>query len=185
MYTTPEQFAGANKANVETLLTVANTAFASAERLAALNLNTARTLLEDSVNAAKALLSAKDIQELLGMQSALAQPAFEKAVAYSRSVYEISSQTQEEFAKIFDSQYVEINRNVTSALDKAVKNAPAGSDVAVAAVKSAIAAANSAYETMNKAAKQVAEMAEANVAAATSATVKAVGATAPKAKKAA
>jgi len=53
---------------------------------------------------------------------------------------------------------------------------PAGSDVAVAAVKSAIAAANSAYDSMNKAAKQVAEIAEANVAAATSATVKAVGA---------
>jgi len=185
MYTTPEQLAGANKANIETLLTVANTAFASAERLAALNLNTARTLLEDSVNTAKTLLSAKDVQELVSMQAALAQPAFEKAVAYSRSVYEIASQTQEEFSKIFDSQYVEMNKNVTSVLDKAVKNAPAGSDVAVAAVKSAIAAANSAYETMNKAAKQVAEMAEANVAAATTATVKAVGATAAKAKKAA
>lgn len=185
MYTTPEQLAGANKANVETLLTIANTAFASAERLAALNLNTARTLLEDSVNNAKALLGVKDVQELVSMQAALAQPAFEKAVAYSRSVYEITSQTQDEFSKIFDSQYVEMNRNVTNVLDKAVKNAPAGSDVAVAAVKSAIAAANSAYETMNKAAKQVAEMAEANVAAATSATVKAVGAAAPKAKKAA
>jgi len=185
MYTTPEQLAGANKANVETLLTIANTAFASAERLAALNLNTARTLLEDSVNNAKSLLAAKDAQELVSMQAALAQPAFEKAVAYSRSVYEITAQTQDEFSKIFDSQYVEMNKNVSSALDKAVKNAPAGSDVAVAAVKSAIAAANSAYETMNKAAKQVAEMAEANVAAATSATVKAVGATAAKAKKAA
>ncbi len=185
MYTTPEQLAGANKANVESLLTVANTAFASAERLAALNLNTARTLLEDSVNTAKFLLGAKDVQELVSMQAAMAQPAFEKAVAYSRSVYEIASQTQEEFSKIFDSQYVEMNKNVSSVLDKAVKNAPAGSDVAVAAVKSAIAAANSAYETMNKAAKQVAEMTEANVAAATSATVKAVGATAAKAKKAA
>lgn len=185
MYTTPEQLAGANKANVESLLTVANTAFASAERLAALNLNTARTLLEDSVNGAKSLLAVKDVQELVSMQSAMAQPAFEKAIAYARSVYEIASQTQEEFSKIFDSQYVEINKNVTSVLDKAVKNAPAGSDVAVAAVKSAIAAANSAYETMNKAAKQVAEMAEANVAAATSATVKAVGASAQKAKKAA
>ncbi len=184
MYTTPEQFAGANKANVETLLTIANTAFASAERLAALNLNTARILLEDSVNNAKALLAAKDVQELVSMQSALAQPAFEKAVAYSRSVYEIASQTQDEFSKIFDSQYVELNKNVSNVLDKAAKSAPAGSDVAVAAVKSAIAAANSAYETMNKAAKQVAEMAEANVAAATSATVKAVGA-AQKAKKAA
>jgi phasin family protein len=185
MYTTPEQLAGANKANVETLLTIANTAFASAERLAALNLNTARILLEDSVNNTKTLLAAKDVQELVNMQTALAQPAFEKAVAYSRSVYEIATQTQDEFSKIFDSQYVEINKNVASALDKAVKNAPAGSDVAVAAVKSALAAANSAYETMNKAAKQVAEMAEANVAAATSATVKAVGAAAPKAKKAA
>lgn len=185
MYTTPEQLAGANKANVETLLTIANTAFASAERLAALNLNTARILLEDSVNNAKALLGVKDVQELVSMQAALAQPAFEKAVAYSRSVYEITSQTQDEFSKIFDSQYVELNKNVTNVLDKAVKNAPAGSDVAVAAVKSAIAAANSAYETMNKAAKQVAEMTEANVAAATSATVKAVGAAAPKAKKAA
>lgn len=185
MYTTPEQFAGANKANVETLLTIANTAFASAERLAALNLNTARTLLEDSVQNAKSLLSAKDAQELVSLQAALAQPAFEKAVAYSRSIYEIATQTQEEFSKIYDSQYAELNKNVTSVLDKAVKNAPAGSDVAVAAVKSAIAAANSAYETMNKAAKQVAEMAEANVAAATSATVKAVGATAVKTKKAA
>jgi phasin family protein len=185
MYTTPEQFAGANKANIETLLTFANTAFASAERIAALNLNTARTLLEDSVNTAKTLLAAKDVQELVTMQAALAQPAMEKAVAYSRSVYEIATQTQDEFSKIFDSQYIEINKNVTSALDKAVKNAPAGSDVAVAAVKSAIAAANSAYETMNKAAKQVAEMTEANVAAATSATVKAVGASAAKAKKAA
>ncbi len=185
MYTTPEQLAGANKANVETLLTMANTAFASAERLAALNLNTARTLLEDSVNNAKSLLAAKDVQELVGMQTALAQPAFEKAVAYSRSVYEIATQTQEEFSKIFDSQYVEMNKNVSTVLDKAAKSAPAGSDVAVAAVKSALAAANSAYETMNKAAKQVAEMAEANVAAATSATVKAVGAATPKAKKAA
>lgn len=187
MYTTPEQFAQANKAHVETLLDFANTAFASAERLAALNLNTARTLLEDSVGNVKSLLAAKDLQELMSLQAGMVQPAFEKTVAYAKSVYEIASQTQEEFAKIIDSQYAELNKNVASALDKAAKNAPAGSDVAVAAVKSALAAANSAYETMNKAARQVAEMAEANVAAATSATVKAMGAAAPKtaAKKAA
>jgi len=184
MYSTPEQFASANKANVESILTLANTAFASAERLAALNLNTARTLLEDTVANAKSLMGAKDVQELISLQASLAQPAVEKAVAYSRSIYEIATQTQEELSKVIEAQFSEINKNVTSALDKAVKNAPAGSDVAVAAVKSAIAAANSAYDSMTKAAKQVAEIAEANVAAATNATVKAVGA-APKAKKAA
>jgi len=183
MYTTPDQLASANKANVETLLTLANTAFASAERLAALNLNAARTLLEESVANAKTLLGAKDAQELLSIQSSLAQPAVEKVVAYSRSIYEIASQTQEELSKVFEGQIAEINKNVASALDKAAKNAPAGSDVAVAAVKSAIAAANSAFDSISKAAKQVAEITEANVAAATNATVKAVAT--PKAKKAA
>jgi len=184
MYSTPEQISISNKASIESLLTIANTAFASAERLAALNLNTARNLLEDTVSSAKALMGAKDVQELMNIQASLAQPTVEKAVAYSRSVYEIASQTQEELTKVFEAQFAEANKTMTSALDKAVKNAPAGSDVAVAAVKSAIAAANSAYDSMTKAAKQVAEIAEANVAAATSATVKAVGA-APKAKKAA
>lgn len=182
-FVTPEQFAATNKANIETLLTLANTAFASAERLAALNLNTARSLLEDGVANTKALLAAKDVQELVNLQASLAQPIVEKAVAYARSVYEITSQSQEEVTKVMESQVAEINKGVASALDKAAKSAPAGSDVAVAAVKSAIAAANSAYDSMNKAAKQVAEMTEANVAAATNATVKAVNTTAKTAGK--
>ena len=157
MNATTEQFASANKATVETLLTVANTAFASAERLAALNLNTARAMLEDSVANAKALLGVKDVQQLIAMQTTLAQPAVEKAVAYSRSVYEIATQTQEELSKVVESQFSEMNKTVATALDKAAKNAPAGSDVAVAAVKQAIAAANSAYDSMTKAAKQVAD----------------------------
>lgn len=183
MTTSPEQFAAANKATVDSLLSVANAALASAERIAALNLNTARSILEDSVSGAKALLAAKDPQEALSIQAALVQPNVEKAVAYSRSVYEITAQTQEELAKTIESQFSGFQSQVSDLLDKASKSAPAGSDVAVAAVKSAIAAANSAFDNLNKAAKQVAEITEANVAAATNATVKAVSATAAASKK--
>ena len=183
MFATPEQFAAANKASVEAMLSLANTALASAERIAALNLNTARSLLEDSVANTKAILGAKDVQEALSIQSSLAQPNVEKAVAYSRSVYEISAQNQEEVSKMLESQFGDFQKQIAGLLDKVAKSAPAGSDVAVAAVKSAIAAANSAFDSMNKAAKQVAEIAEANVAAATNATVKAVGATATGSKK--
>ena len=49
----PEQFAAANKAAVDALLTVANTALASAERVAALNLNTARAALPYMIDAGK------------------------------------------------------------------------------------------------------------------------------------
>ena len=178
----PEQFAAANKAAVDSLLSVANTALASAERIATLNLETARSVLEDSVSNAKAIMGAKDPQEALTIQASLAKPNVEKAVAYSRSVYEISAQTQEELSKMVEGQFGEFQKTVAGLLDKAAKSAPAGSDVAVAAVKSAIAAANSAFDNMNKAAKQVAEITEANVAAATNATVKAVS-TAAKAKK--
>lgn len=178
MSATNEQFTAANKAAVETLLSLATTSLASAERIAALNLHTARSFVEDSVANLKTLLGAKNAQDAFTLQASLAQPNIEKAVAYARSIYEISAQTQEELTKIAEGRFTELNKGVTGLLDQAAKNAPVGSDVAVAAVKSAIAAANSAYDGLNKAAKQVAEIAEANVAAATNATVQAVGATA-------
>ena len=174
MFATPEQIVASSKTNMENALSIANSAFANVERLSALNLNTARTMLEDAMSSTKSLLAAKDAQELITLQTAMVQPLVEKAVAYNRSVYEITSQSQEEVSKMIEAQIAELNKNLSAALDKAAKSAPAGSDVAVAAVKSAIAAANSAYDSVNKAAKQVAEIAEANVAAATNATVKAV-----------
>ena len=95
-----EQFAAANKATVDSLLAVANTALASAERIAALNLNTARSALEDTASGVQTVLSAKDPQAALAAQKSLTQPAVDKAVAYGKSVFEITSQTQQELAKM-------------------------------------------------------------------------------------
>ena len=68
--------------------------------------------------------------------------------------------------------------------EKTAKASPFGSDVALAAVKQAVNAANSAFDNLNKAAKQAAEFTEAGVSAATSAAVKAAGtAKKPAAKK--
>lgn len=169
-----EQFASANKAAVETLTTVATKAFSQVERLAALNLNTARSVLEDSVAATKTVLSVKNPQDLVALQATLAQPMLDKAVAYGRSVYQIATEGQQEFAKLFETQIAELNKTFTSALDQAAKSAPAGSEQMFAAFKSALGAANSVYDNVSKATKQATEIAEANVAAATEATMKAV-----------
>lgn len=162
-----------SKASVEVALKAITSSFGNLERLTALNINTARTLLDDNVGAARAMLSAKDVRELVGLQASLAQPMVEKLAAYNRSVYEIVSQNQSEFVRLVESQIADLNKKFTSALDSAAKSTPV-SDVAVAAVKSALAAANSVYDNANKVAKQVAEIAEANMTAATNATVKAV-----------
>ena len=94
MYVTPEQIAATNKAGVEAILGFANSQFAAFERLSALNFNATKSAFEEGVDHAKSLLGAKDIQEFANLNTAVAQPTLEKAIAYSRSVYELASQTQ-------------------------------------------------------------------------------------------
>ena len=167
MYVTPEQIQAANKANVEAVLSLAASQFAAFEKFANLNANAVKTAFEDTLSNTRALLGAKDVQELVNLQSTLAQPTIEKAIAYSKSAYEVATEANAELSKMAEKRIAEWNENFVSMLDKATKNAPAGSDVAVAAVKSMIAAANSAYDNFNKVTKQATEIAEANVNAAT------------------
>jgi phasin family protein len=172
MYVTPEQMAAVNKANVDALINLAQSNFAAFEKLSALNFNATKAVFEDALHHAKALTQVKDVQELVNLNVAVAQPSLEKAIAYSRSVYELATQSQAEFTRFAEVQASEVNKNVVGLLDKFAKNAPAGSDVAVAAVKSALAAANSAYDSLSKVAKQATEIAEANFSAATTAVTK-------------
>jgi phasin family protein len=181
MYVTPEQIQAANKANVETLLAVANAQFAAFEKLANIQAGAVKSAFEDSIANTRALLGARDVQEFVTLQNGFAQPAIEKAIAYSKSVYEVATSANAELTKVAERRVAEWNENFATLLDKVSKNAPAGSDVAVAAVKSMLAAANSAYDNLNKVTKQATEIAEANVAAAT----ESVKGFANKAKKAA
>jgi phasin family protein len=167
MYVTPEQVQAANKANVDAILALASSQYAAFEKFANLNATAFKTAFEDSIANARALAGAKDAQEFISLQTSFAQPTIEKAVAYSKSVYEVATQANAEFSKMTEKRVGEWNDNFVSLLDKAAKNAPAGSDVAVTAMKQMIAAANSAYDNMTKVAKQATEIAEANVAAAT------------------
>ncbi len=167
MYVTPEQIQATNKTNVDAIVALASSQYAAFEKFANLNAAAFKSAFEDVLANARALAGAKDAQEFLSLQSSFAQPALEKAVAYSKSVYEVVTQTNAEMSKLTEKRVADWNDNFVSMLDKAAKNAPAGSDVAVTAMKQMIAAANSAYDNMTKVAKQATEIAEANVAAAT------------------
>lgn len=170
---TPEQVAAAHKANLETLFGLTTKAFEGVEKLVELNMQVVKTTLAENVDHAKKVLSAKDAQELLALQASLLQPVADKAVAYSRHVYEIATDTQSEFARVAEAQLAESSRNVQTLVDNFAQNAPAGSESTVAVVKSAIAAANNAYTSVQNATKQAVEIAESNFQAAASAATKA------------
>ncbi len=166
MTLTTEQILAAQKANVETLYGLTNQAFAGIEKLLALHLSVARAAMQESEAHAQACMSAKDAQELLSLQAALLQPLAEKTAAYSRHLYDISTQIQGEFSKVTEARSAEVRQGLTNYLDNATQNPPAGTEHAVALVKSAAAAASSAFESVQKAVKQAHDLAHANFNAA-------------------
>ena len=136
MFQAPEQFMALNKANLEAAVRFAGIALEGAERMLELQLKTAKSAFADGVQQAKAFTEIKDVQELAQLKNTLAQPTMEKATSYVKSVYDVAATTQTEINKLVEEQVAEFNKQVVTSLDKVVKSAPAGSEVAVAAVKS-------------------------------------------------
>jgi phasin family protein len=159
---TVEQVIASQKANVETLLGLTSKAFEGVEKIVELNLSASKAALAETSEHAKAMLSVKDAQELIALQSSVLQPLAEKTAAYSRHLYEIATGTTSEFSKALESQAAQAQEKFTGLIDSATKNAPAGSETAVAVMKSAVAAASNALESVQKAVKQATDAAESN-----------------------
>jgi len=176
---TVEQVVAAQKANIETLFGLTNKAFEGVEKIVELNLTASKAALSEVAGHAQSVLSVKDVQELVALQSGLLQPLADKAAAYSRHLYEIASNTSAEFTKAAEGQAAEAQSKFASMVDSAAKNAPAGSEAAVAILKNSVSAAASALESVQKAVKQATEVVEANfqtVTASASTAVKPVAA---------
>ena len=86
-------------------------------------------------------------------------------------MYDIVAGVQGKLVKLTEEQIAE--QQLSEAVEHFSKNAPTGSESAVALIKSSLATATSAYDSLTKAAKQAAEVAESNLNAAANATFKA------------
>lgn len=159
---TAEQIMASHKANIETLFGLTQKAFEGVEKLVELNVQATKAALAETANHTQAVLSVKDAQELLALQTGMVQPLAEKTAAYSRHLYDIAQAAGAELSKTFEGQTADAQKKFVGLVDSAAQNAPAGSETAVAVMKSAVAAANNAFESVQKAVKQAGDMAEAN-----------------------
>ena len=164
-----EQLAAAQKANTEVLLAVLRTTFNGVERLTALNVAASREFFNNSVANTQQLMAAKDANGVAKLNAELAQPNLEKWVDYSRSVYELTTQVQKELTSVIEAQYGKLTETAVTAAKKAGAATPVGGDVFAAALNSVITASNQAFESLNSVTRQLTDIAEANVSAATKA----------------
>jgi len=129
----------------------------------ALQLEYARTALEQATRSARELAKAKDVQELLAVRTRNAETAVERLMGYSRSLYEISSEAQTQFSRLAEERMTNFQATVSETVEKAARSTPAGGDVAAAAIKSSLAATTAAFDSFNKAARNVASLADAGL----------------------
>lgn len=159
------------KAALDATIAYAQAALAGTEQLLRLNLETARIALEQSNHATRELLSASDPQQLGALREKLLQVNVQQTANYAQQVYEIVGQTQAQLAKLAEEQFARVNQDLLKGAESLGQNAP-GSEMAIAAVKSTVAASSAMLDTLNRAARQFAELSEASIKTATSSMVR-------------
>lgn len=179
----PQQVLDRQKAQINTFIAAQTALFSGFEKLVDLNLKVVKASLDEVALRSQQASGVKDAQEAVAFSTNLVQPGAEKALAYGKHVYDIVTGVQTELVKLGEEQIAENQVQISDAIDQWSKNAPTGSEGAVALIKSSLATATSAYDSMTKAAKQAAEVAESNLNAAANATFKAASDAADAANK--
>ena len=173
MFPSIEDLMKAQSEAFKTSNTVATTAFEGAKKLLELNVQAAKAGMEESNAQLKALVAAKDVKALNDMLTDLftqySKPDGAKAAAYVKQVYDITAATSGEVTALIDKQVSASQKQLLESVDALAKNAPAGSEGAVNALRQSVVTANAAYEQVNVATRQVLDMIEANFAGATKA----------------
>jgi phasin family protein len=158
-----DQFAAANEAAIAQFTQFAQLSLANLEKFAQLGLDAARANVEQAAAHAQALAGAKDVHEVIALNSAAIEPVMKRAYTYSRTAYEAAAETNGEVKRVVEKQAAEYNRAAIAALEEAFKYAPTGSESMVDNVKTAIAAAQSAYNNYASINKQIYDTVEKSV----------------------
>ena len=142
---------------------VANLALSQVERATELALAQSKQNAVFAREQMNAVADLKDPAAVFQFMQSQLEASAKYAAAVATEAFELSQEFQSELAQYaesnFDSKHAEVNQLIAQSL----KNAPQGSEAAVAAFKQAVEAGNNAVAQARKSAKQVAEIAKQNV----------------------
>lgn len=162
------------KAAFDATFAYAQAAIASAEQLLKLNLDAAKTAFDQNAQTARDLMAVTEPQQIEAIRAKLAQISMQRSASYAQNIYEIVSQAQAHLSKVAEEQFGSMNAEMMKTAETAATGIP-GSEAALAAVKSTVAASSAMLDTLNRAAKQFQELSEASIKSATSNMVRGAG----------
>jgi phasin family protein len=151
-----EALSSTSKANVDAIRTLASSSIKATERLMALNMDFARNALHIGGDYTRQVSHA-GWQKTMSHQDEIFQKGAEQTTAYLRNVQDILGDAQADFTTVVSSRIEEMRDVLTSMLDSMARSTPAGSENAIAAVRTAILNTSSAYNQVLKNAQLMAE----------------------------
>lgn len=151
------------------------TALNSAEKITTLTMGSARCGFDKQMEGVFALMEARSFRDFIALQNTLSKPVLQNALHYYNDAYIIAHESQQELKRLAENGYSEFVESVNTILEKTAKTAPQGSEVAIAAVKSAMNAANSAYDQMSDNAQKASDITRGSIQASTDVASKAIG----------
>lgn len=154
---TEEQIAETRKANLDLVFDMTNRSVEYLGKLAALNAQAIRSMLEDAFGLAQKSLSVKEPQEWAALQDGVAALMADRMQNYRQQLFDLVSVTQAEFARIGQAQCEAYGYQIKSVVEDVTRNAPTGSAATLTALDSAIAAATTLYETLRSSGQQAVE----------------------------
>jgi len=157
-----EQMIATSQANVEALEGAVNQAYAGMEKLVELNMAASKAAMGESFSHLQAVMLAKTPQELMALQTGYMQPLGAKSMAYFQHVQSIATEGQGDFTAQFESKIADAQKAFGDSIEQMTKNAPAGSEAAVAAFQSAMSNGQKAVESAQAAIKKATATAQAN-----------------------
>ena len=162
-------------------------AFEKFEKINDLNIKYSKNLLKEAGSASGGLYAVRDVNEFFNVTQELGSAIPARSSAYFKELYKINAELLKSSSDFVEKESGEISKVFTEQVNEITKNAPAGTEGVVAITKSSLAATSSTYESMTKAAKQVFELVDNNIEAASKAseTVVSPVTTKSRAKKAA
>ena len=129
---------------------IASCSLESTEKLVELNLNAVRTSIQENSTLATQVLASKSATDLQAIFAALPQATSTKAFAYGHHLTSITANACTEIARSIHTQIPQITDRMTSLIDQASRNMPAGSENFIAMTKTVIQRLVQGYEQAAK-----------------------------------
>ncbi|NKJ46510.1 hypothetical protein CIC12_07090 [Burkholderia sp. SG-MS1] len=161
-FSTNPQIDRMQRDSVAAAFSLAQRAFQCLEELVELNQQIVKTTLAENQKAWLVAVSGRSPVELVSHQTQAARSLAEKALSYNHQLLGLATHTQAEWMKFTKARVEQHNSKLQALVDGVASHTPAGSDAAVAMLKSTVSSAGVAYDTVLKATAQAIAMAQRN-----------------------